>query len=445
MPLSPPQPNAPALTAKLLAAAKRHGGEAAEAVVSCGTSLDASVRLGKLESVEHSESMDIGLRVFVGHGVASVSSTSFDEASIDELAERAVAMAKLAPPDKFARLATQDEFAKQFPDCDLLDATEADTDTLKSWAHEAEAAALAVKGISNSEGGGASFSRGTVHLATSTGFSAGVTRSGFSIGVAVLAEKDGAMEVDGDYHHAIHQEDLRSPEAIGTRAAHRTIDRLGARRATTGQFPVVYDVRVAGSLSRHIASAINGSMVARGTSFLKDAMDTQIASASVTISDDPLRKRGVASSPFDGEGLPRSKRVLVAGGVLRGWLLDLASAAQLNLPPTGNGGRGSPSTSNWIMTTGDHTRDELIAGIKQGFLLTELIGSSVNLITGDYSRGASGFWIENGAIAYPVTEATIAGNLRDMLCHITPANDPDLSRATICPSLRVDGMTIAGG
>ncbi|MCG8620739.1 MAG: TldD/PmbA family protein, partial [Proteobacteria bacterium] len=440
MPTSPPHPSAEATTSRLLAAAKKHGGEAADAIVAHGVSLDASVRLGKLESVEHSESIGISLRVFVGKGVASVSSTSFEEGSVEELAERAVAMAKIAPADEFARLATPDQFAKNFPDCDLLDAYTPDADTLKTWAFAAEEAALAVSGISNSEGGGASFNRYTTHLATSNGFSAGLIQSGFSIGVAVLAEKNGAMEVDGDYHHTVHHQDLRDPSAIGTRAGTRTIDRLGAKRATTGQFPVVYDERVARSITRHIAGAINGNMIARGTSFLKDSMGEMIASPVLHLSDDPLVRRKPGSSPFDGEGLARKNRVLVEDGRLQGWLLDLASAKQLNLAPTGNAGRGggapSPATSNWIMRQGKLSRDELIADIKQGFLVTELIGSSVNLITGDYSRGASGFWIEGGAIAYPVTEATIAGNLNDMLRHITPANDADQTRTTICPSLR---------
>lgn len=433
---------------RLLTAAKKHGGDAADAMVGRGVALEAEVRLGKLESVEHSESTGVGLRVFVGNNGqnASVSSSSYDDASIDALASRAVAMARLAPPDPYAGLADAKQLATKLPDCDLLDEYEAEVDTLKKAAFAVEATALAEPGISNSDGGGASFSRSTMHIAISNGFSHGYSQSGFGLGVAVLAEKNGTMESDGDFSHAIHYQDLRTPEAIGKRAAQRCLARLGAKQVKTGQFPVIFDQRVAGSISHAIAAAINGAAIARGTSFLKDSMGKQIASPAVHISDEPLRKRGTGSAPFDGEGLPRQKRVLVEDGVLRGWLLNLAAARQLKLPPTGNAtlGGGTPATSNWILRNGDASRDELIADVKQGLLVTELMGSSVNLITGDYSRGAAGFWIEGGSIAYPVSEATIAGNLKDMLKSITPANDPDLSWATICPSLRIDGMTIAG-
>jgi len=287
-------------------------------------------------------------------------------------------------------------------------------------------------------------------LATTNGFSASYERSGYGISTVSLAEHDGKMERDYDYSSAVHFADLKSPEDIGQSAARRTLSRLDARKVKTGSFPVIYDQRVSSSISGHIASAINGASIARGTSFLKDSMGQQITNSAITMRDDPLRPRGAGSSGFDGEGLARRERVMIEHGILNGWFLDLASARQLGLEPTGNASRGtssspSPSTSNWIMDAGQLSRDELIANIDEGFLVTELIGSSVSLITGDYSRGASGFWIEKGQITYPVTEGTIAGNLKDMLMTITPANDLDFTRSNITPSLRIDGMTVAGG
>lgn len=433
----------------LLDRARKAGADGADAVVGGGFSQSASVRLGKVEAIERSEDHEIGLRVFVGKRNASISSSRIDEDSIAMLAERAVAMAKLAPEDPFAGLADESLLATALPDIDMCDDTQVSSDQLKEEALEAEDTARAVAGISNSEGGSASNGISDILLATSRGFSGRYQRSSHGISVMVLAEKDGVMERDYDYTAAVYREDLKSPAEIGQSAAERTLQRIGAVRPPTGQFPVIYDRRVSRSIAGHVASAINGSSIARGTSFLKDQLDEQIAHASVTLSDDPLRARRFGSSPFDGEGLPRQRRVLVENGVLKGWLLDLASARQLSLAPTGNAGRGvgsppSPGTSNWMMEAGDVSRDDLISGIEEGFLVTEMIGSTISLITGDYSRGAAGFWIKNGEISHPVTEATIASNLKDMLMRITPADDLDLTQSTVAPSLRIDGMTVAG-
>ena len=434
----------------LLDKARTHGADTADAVVAGGVSEEVSVRLGKLESIERSEDRNIGLRVFVDGRNAIISTASVDAESIDELAARAVAMARLAPQDPYAGCADAHLLATDIPDLDLMDRTIPSSDTLKDLAFAVEDAAQSVKGITNSEGGNASYGTSAVMLATTNGFSASYERSGYGISTVALAEHDGKMERDYDYSSAVHFEDLKSPEDIGLRAANRTLSRLDARKVKTGDFPVIYDQRVSSSISGHLASAINGASIARGTSFLKDRMGEQITNAAITMTDDPLRPRGAGSSGFDGEGLARRQRIMIENGILKGWFLDLASARQLGLEPTGNASRGtgsppSPSTSNWIMTAGDVSRDELIAGINEGFLVTELIGSSVSLITGDYSRGASGFWIENGKIAYPVTEGTIAGNLKDMLMTITPADDLDFTRSNITPSLRIDGMTVAGG
>ena len=433
----------------LLDRARSAGADAADGIVVGGHGHSVSVRLGEVEAIERSEDHDIGLRVFVDGRNASISTSRLDEDSISTLAERAVAMAKLAPQDPYAMLAAPELLAKDWPELDMFDATTPSADDLKQAALTAEDAARAVKGITNSEGGSASHGSVAMMMATSNGFSGSYQRSSFGISTMVLSEKDGVMERDYDYTAAVYHEDLDDPENIGRSAGERTMERLGAIRPPTGAFPVIYDARVSRSIAGHIASAINGSSIARGTSFLKDKMGQAIAASGITMVDDPLRPRGMGSSPFDGEGLARQRRVMVDQGVLQGWFLDLASAKQLGLEPTGNAGRGigsppSPGTSNWIMEPGAISRDDLIAGVDEGFLVTEMIGSSVSLVTGDYSRGASGFWIKNGKISHPVTEATIAGNLNDMLMQITLADDLDLTKSTAAPSLRIDGMTVAG-
>lgn len=429
----------------LLTEARRAGADAAEGIVAASHGHSVAVRMGVLESVERSEDHDIGLRVFVGKRNASISTSRLDPESISMLAERAVAMAKLAPEDPYAMLAQDHQLEKSPPELDIFDATTPSTDTLKDRALAAEDAARSVKGISNSEGGDASHGVIDMMMATSNGFSGRYQRSNFGCSAMVLAEQDGVMERDYDYSSAVYEDDLKDATEIGKRAGTRTIERLGARRPPTGTFPVIYNERVSRSIASHIATAINGSAVARGTSFLKDKMGEAIASSTLTMIDDPLRPRGMASSPFDGEGLKRQKRIMVEGGILKGWFLDLASAKQLNLEPTGNARGSGAGPSNWMMQAGELSRDDLIASVDDGFLVTEMIGSSVNMITGDYSRGASGFWIKNGVISHPVSEATIAGNLIDMLKAMTLADDLDFTQATIAPSLRIDGMTVAGG
>jgi PmbA protein len=389
------------------------------------------------------------LRVFVGERVAFVSSTDLSPRALAELPERAVAMAKLAPEDKYAGLAPADRLAKSFPALDIEDALEPPPDLLIERARAVEGAAMAVPGITNSEGGGASFSRGAIALATSEGFLGSYAGTSHSIGVAVLAGDGTAMERDYESASARHTGDLESAEEVGRRAGHRTISRLNPRKVKTQDVPVVFDPRVSAGLIGHFAGAISGSSIARGVSFLKDRMGQQIFAPGITIIDDPHRLRGLRSKPFDGEGVRNKRTALVERGVLQSWILDCASAKQLGLATTGHAARGtggppSPSTTNLYMEPSTIAADMIIDGIKQGFYVTELMGMGVNSVTGDYSRGASGYWIENSEIAYPVAEVTIAGNLKDMFLHMTPANDLVFRYGTNAPTILIEGMTVAG-
>lgn len=437
------------LMSALLDGARKAGADSADAALATGQATSVSVRLGTTESVERSEDFAAGLRVFVGQKTATLSLGQLRETDIPALCERAVAMAKAGPDDPYAILATSAQVARDLPDLDMCDETELDTDTLTMMARAAEDEARATTGISNSEGGSASQSHSEIFIAGTHGFSAGYRRSSFGFSTVVLAEKDGQMQRDYDYSSAAYASDLKDPASVGATAARRTLARLGAQKAKTGRFPIVYDNRVSRSLAGHFAAAINGAAIARGTSFLKDMMGQQIANQAITLIDDPLRPRGAGSRSFDGDALPVSRLTLIGQGQLESWLLDLSSAKQLGLTSSGNARRSlanppSPGTSNLIIENGTLSFDELIADIEEGFLVTELMGSSVSLITGDYSRGAGGFWIENGQITWPVGEATIAGNLKEIFHGLVPANDPDTTSSTIVPSLRVDQMMVAG-
>ena len=432
-----------------LDAALKAGAECADVGMINGTGLEVDVRLGKIQSTTQAQDYHIGLRVFVGQHHATISTSHIDPHSIHELCQRAVAMAKAAPPDPYARLARSDEQAKILPLLNLFDTTQWEAQKLTDLALACEEAALAMPGITNAQGASAATGKSEVTIGTTTGFHASYQRSQFSMSAVVLAEKDGQMERDYDYSACVFAEDLKTPEEIGTKAGMRTLQRLGARKPQTGRFPVIYDRRVSSSLLGHLSSAINGGAIARGTSFLKDQMEQEIAGKGITIHDDPLLKRGLGSRLFDGETLPVQKRCLVENGVLKGWLLDLATAAQLGLPPTGNAVRSlssppAPSVSNFIMEPGHVRVEDAIADIKNGFYVTELMGSAVSLTNGDYSRGASGFWIEDGALAWPATGATIAGNLKSMFLGMTPCDDLDLSQPIAAPSLLIDAIMVAG-
>lgn len=434
---------------ELLDAAKAAGADGADATLARGEGSSVSLRNGKVEASERSEEYDAGLRVFVGQRSASISTSQLDSDNIKELVDRAVAMARIAPEDPYARLAHPDELATDIPSLEMFDPNEPDVATLTERARTAEAVALDHEGITNSEGGSASYGVVNVLIATSNGFTADYKRSSHGVSAVVIAERDGQMERDYDYSAAVFAEDMDSPTEIGTSAAQRTLARLGAEKPPTGQYPVVYDKRVSASMVGTLAGAINGSAIARGTSFLKDRMGEQIAAAGLNFIDDPLRPRGMGSRLFDGEGLPVARRAMVEDGILKGWFLDIASSTKLGLQSTGNasrsmGGAPSPSTSNFYLENGETPIAEMIAAIEEGFLVTEMMGSSVDMITGDYSRGAAGFWIRNGEIVHPVAEATIAGNLKDMFMAITPADDIDMRSSTAAPSLRIDGMMVAG-
>ena len=438
-----------AILGTLLDAAKRAGADAADALMVENVSASVSYRLGKLEDVERSESADLGLRVFVGQKVAFVSSSDFSDEAIAALPGRALTMARLAPEDKFAGLAPHNRLARDIPALDLEDKTEPAPETLVAWARDAEAAGLAVPGVTNSEGGGASYSRSAIALATSSGFFGAYAGTSHSIGVAVLAGEGTGMERDYDHVTARHAADLKSAAEIGKSAGERAVARLNPHKAKSQAVPVVFDPRESSGLLGHFSSAISGAAIARGVSFLKDRMGSQIFASGINIIDDPHRPRGLRSKPFDGEGVANRRRAFIDKGVLTSWILECASARQLGLETTGHAARGtggppSPAATNLYMEAGKLPPAELIADIKQGFYVTELMGMGVNGVTGDYSRGAAGFWIENGQIAFPVSEVTIAGNLKDMFLALTPASDLEFRYGINAPTCRVEGMTIAG-
>ncbi len=433
----------------LIAHARRLGADAADALLVRGSALDARWRLGEPEDLVRAESRTLSLRVFVGARQAIVSTTDLSDGALGPLAERALAMARAVPEDPHAGLADPARLARDWPSLDLADPGEPDAESLMARAAAAEDAARAVAGVTNSDGAGAGWRRAEATLATSGGFSGGYATSSHSVSAAALAGEGTAMERDYEWSAAVHEADLDDAAAVGRRAGERAVRRLGARKARSGQVPVVYDPRVAGGMLSHLAGAISGSSIARGTSFLKDALETGLFAAGTTVVDDPHRARGLRSRPFDGEGVATERRAIVADGVLRSWLLDSRSARQLGLASTGHAARGTsappaPSPSNLWLEPGAESADALIGGVASGLYVTELIGMGVNLLTGDYSRGAAGFWIEGGEIAYPVSEVTVAGNLRDMFRHLAPAGDLAFRYGIDSPTVRIDGMTVAG-
>lgn len=433
----------------LIKRAQAQGADAADAVFAEGTSLSMAYRLGEVEQLERSEGQDLGLRVFVGKSQAIVSSSDTDQGALNELVERAVAMARSVPEDPYAGLADPDQLATEFLDFDMFDPSEPSAEELKETARIAEEAGMAVDGVSNSEGAEAGFSQSSIAFAASNGFAHTYQRSRHSLSASMLAGEGLGMERDYDYTGAVWAEDLRSAEEIGRTAGEKAVKRLNPQKAKTQQIPIVYDNRAARSLVGHLSGAINGSSIARRTSFLKDKMGEAIFADGVNIIDDPHRMRGLRSAAFDDEGLATQKRNVIDDGKLTTWFLDLRSARQLGLESTGHAGRGvssppSPSASNLYLDAGSLSVEELIKDIKEGFLVTELIGMGVNNTTGDYSRGASGFWIQNGVIAHAVSEVTVAGHLTEMFKNLTPANDLEFLYGVDAPTVRIEGMTLAG-
>ncbi len=444
------RPNLSDLADALLTAARKAGAEAADVLAVEGTSVSIDVRSGTLEQAERSEGVDLGLRVLVGRRQACVSASDTRDATIAEMAERAVTMARIAPEDPHAGLADPDQLATEQPDLALFDpAPEPDPEALQQDALAAEAAARAVKGVTQIDSASAAYGHRRIFLAATNGFSGGYERTDRTISCVAISGSGTGMERDYDHDSRTWQGDLRDAGEIGRIAGERAVARHGARRPKTGTYPVLYDERISGSLIGHLVQAINGTAIARGSSWLRDALGSQVLPVGLTLTEDPHRPRIQGSRPFDAEGLPTARRDIVEAGTLTGWTLDLATARKLGMQSTGNAARGtgappSPGVSNLALTQGEATREELMAQMGTGLLVTSMIGSTINPNTGDYSRGASGFWIENGEIAYPVNECTIAGNLREMLLRIVPANDARTHLSRVIPSLLIDGMTLAG-
>jgi len=433
----------------LIDRARALGADAADAVHIGSLSESVHVRLGSLEGVDRSESEHFGLRVFIGKRSATIGSSAVDVASMEELASRAVAMAQAAPEDQWAGLAPEDMLMHgPVPDLDLV-SDKVGPETLKEAALEMEDAARSVAGVTNSEGAAASTGGGSIALATSHGFAGHYAQSHHSLSAAVVAGEGSGMERGSDWRHTRHREELPAAQSIGRRAAERAVARLGPETMKSGPMPVVFDPEVGGTLIGHLVGAISGPTVARGGSFLMESEGKAVFDEAITILDDPLRPRGIHSHAFDGEGLASASRALIDKGVLTGWLMDSASARKLGRKPTGHAvrsGGGAPgvSTSNVTMLAGSQSVADLIADIEDGVLVTNLIGQGVNGVTGDYSRGASGFRIRGGEIAGPVAGITIAGNLIDMYRRMQAANDLEMIRGINVPTLRVDGMTVAG-
>ncbi len=442
------------LAERLVAAARRAGADHADAVAVRSVSLSVDVRDGAVEESQRAEGDDVGLRVLVGRKQAAVSTNDvmgqgFNGSGLEALAERAVAMARVAPEDKFAGLADPALLAHEFPDLDLLDPDMPSVDVLEKRARLAEQAGLAVSGVSKSGGASASAGIGGMVLVTSTGFQGTTIGSRHSISMAAIAGDGTGMEQDYDYTSTLHASDLDKADEIGRHAGERAVARLNPRKVSTRKVPVIFDPRISGSLVGHLVSAANGGAIARKTSFLREKLGERIFAKGIDIIDDPRRLRGQRSRVFDAEGVATRKIKIVEDGVLKTWILDSATARELDLKTTGHAQRGVssvpyPSPSNLHLEPGTKSPEELIAEIKDGFYVTDLIGSGVNMVTGDYSRGASGFWIENGERTYPVSEVTIAGHLTEMFASLTPANDLTFRFGTNAPTLRVEGLTVAG-
>lgn len=440
------------LTEALLDAAKRAGAGAADALAVDGTALSIDVRAGALEHAERAEGIDIGLRVLVGQRQACVSASDIKPETIEQMAERAVAMAREAPEDPAIGQADPGQLARDWDIAvlDLVDhGAEPEPTALEEAARRAEAAALAVKGVAQVQSASAAYGRRALHLATSGGFAGGYTRTDHSLSCVAITGDGSGMERDYCGDMRIHGADLDSPEDIGRLAGERTVARAGARQPKTGAYPVLFDERVAASLIGHLVMAVNGTAIARGASWLRDALGEQVLPKGLSLIEDPHRPRTPGARAFDGEGLPTARRAIVDDGILTGWTLDLATARKLGLQSTANAMRGtsappSPGVTCLALTQGEQSRAALMAEMGTGLLVTSMIGSTINPNTGDYSRGAAGLWIENGQPAYPVNECTLAGNLRDMLLSITPANDARTHLSRVVPSLRVEGLTLAG-
>ncbi|EFO34493.1 protein PmbA [Roseibium sp. TrichSKD4] len=438
-----------ALTSKaeqLVETARKLGADACDVIAVTGTSLAVEVRDGKVEETERAEGGDVTVRVFVGKRNAAVSANALQDP--EALVERAVAMAKVAPEDPYAGLADQDRLLKELPALELLDETEVSATELTEWAKEAEAAGLAVSGVSKSGGASASWRLSGAVLATSHGFSGAYVASRHGLSMTAVAGEGTSMERDYDFDYRTFLEDMESPAVIGRRAGERTVRRLNPRKVETGTVNVIYESRAAKSLVSHFSSAVNGASVARKTSFLKNKMGERLFAPGIRITDDPRKRRGAATRPFDGEGTAAEFLQMIEDGVLQNWFLDTAAAKELGLTPNGRAQRSgagtSPGSTNLTLEPGQKSVEQMMAETGRGLLVTDLIGHGVNAVTGDYSRGAAGFWYENGEIVHPVSEITIAGNLIDMFARLVPANDLDARYSVAAPSILIEDMALAG-
>jgi PmbA protein len=434
---------------QMVAAARRAGADQADAVAVRSVALSVEVREGSVEESERAESDDFGLRVLVGKRQALISTNDCHPDAIDGLAERVVAMARVAPEDPYAGLADPDRLARGWPELDLLDPALPTVNHLEELARAAEAAGLAVRGVTKSGGASASAGIGGLVLVTSGGFKGAYLGSHHTVSMTAIAGEGTGMQRDYEYSSAPHAADLDLPEHIGRVAGERAVKRLNPRKVTTHKVPIVFDARVAGTLVSHLSSGINGAAIARRTSFLKDKLNERVFSSGIRIIDDPLRRRGLRSRPFDAEGVAGARTAIVDDGVLKSWFLDSATGRELGMPTTGHAQRGvssapSPSSTNLHLEPGRTSRAQLIAEIEEGFLVTDLIGMGVNIVTGDYSRGAAGFWIVGGELAYPVSEVTIAGHLSDIFKSLTPADNLTFRYGINAPTVRVEGLTVAG-
>lgn len=433
----------------LIGRAKKLGASDADVILVEGENTHVAVRGGKVEKLERSENKDLGIRVFVGKKQAVASASLSDLTDYDALVERAVAMAKLAPEDALCGLAEKDVAATGEYSFDNTDKTGLTAEQLQDNARAAEAAALSIKGVTQAEGADANAGKGSVSLVNSNGFMGRDIESSFSLSVSAIAGTGTEMERDYDFTAAVFAEDLLNPDAVGRKAGENAVRRLNPQKVKTQKVPVLFDPRTSNGLLRYFANAVNGAGIARGTSFLKNKMGQKIFSDSIAVLDDPFRLRGLRSRHFDAEGVPCERRVIVDKGVLQTWILDCRAARQLGLKTTGHASRGvgsvpSPVPSNLYIAPGSKTPQQLMADIKTGFYVTEVMGMGVNLITGDFSQGASGYWIENGEIAFPVSEVTVAGHLGDMFMEMTPANDLEFKYGIDAPTLRIEQMTLAG-
>ena len=433
----------------LIDKAQSAGAEACDVVGSRAESLSVSTHKEKREKVERSEGVDIGLRVLIGKRQASVSTSDLSRESLDQLVDRALSMVKIMPEDPYCGLATRDQLAQSIPDLSTFDAYVPTPDELGDMAQEAESTALNVPGVTNSERGEASWGKTETYLLTSAGFQGHRIKSSFGVSTAVIAQKGDSMEVDYDYSAAVFKSDLKSPQSVGESAGQKTVARLNPQKLKTGSYPVFFAPRMAATLLSHLVQGINGISVANGTSFLKSKLGESLFKSSIQIIDDPLRPKGFGSRAFDGEGLPTSKRAIVENGVLKTWLLNLRTARQLGIESTGHAvrsGANPPSIapSNLYMEKGIFSPEALYKETGSGILVTSLMGMGFNETTGDYSIGASGFWIDNGEISYPVSEITIASNILEMFKTLTPANDLVFENAIASPTVRVEKMMVAG-